>query len=224
MSHITPPTATLGFNLAPRPFRTDRSRAGRPAQGFWGEEHPTPAERGRAGRRPSPSRSGPGTRMSVGAWSDFFVAQLGASAALAGLLFVGLSVNLAKIVALPSLPSRAARALILLVGILMVSSLFLVPGQSVAALGAELLLPGAAIWVLVTLSSAASLRVTERQYLPIHAVEFGFVELAGALYVAAGLSLLTSHAVGIYLIVPAVLLSFVTAITDSWVLLVEVNR
>lgn len=32
-------------------------------------------------------------------WENFFVAQVGASAALAGLVFVGISINLTKIVA-----------------------------------------------------------------------------------------------------------------------------
>jgi modulator of FtsH protease len=76
---------------------------------------------------------------SVGEWREFFVAQAGAAAALAGLVFVGVSINLDKIVAIPSMPSRALEAMVLLVAILVQSSLMLVPEQSLRALGFEVL-------------------------------------------------------------------------------------
>ena len=47
-------------------------------------------------------------------WQPFFAAQLGAGAALLGLLFVGLSLNLGRILANPSLPLRAEIGLMLL--------------------------------------------------------------------------------------------------------------
>ena len=48
-------------------------------------------------------------------WSDFFVAQVGATAALAGLVVVAISINLQRILSFPQLPGRAAEMLILLV-------------------------------------------------------------------------------------------------------------
>ncbi len=42
-------------------------------------------------------------------WENFFVAEVGASAALAGLIFVGVSINLNRILSLPRLPDRALR-------------------------------------------------------------------------------------------------------------------
>ena len=41
-------------------------------------------------------------------WTTFFVAASGASAALAGLVFVALSVNISHIIKAPHLPPRAA--------------------------------------------------------------------------------------------------------------------
>jgi hypothetical protein len=40
-------------------------------------------------------------------WESFFVAQVGASAAVAGLVFVGVSINLDKILKYAGLPGRA---------------------------------------------------------------------------------------------------------------------
>ena len=62
-------------------------------------------------------------------WDSFFVAQVGASAALAGLVFVGVSINLTKIMSVADLPARALEAVVVLLSVLIESSLLLVPGQ-----------------------------------------------------------------------------------------------
>jgi hypothetical protein len=79
-------------------------------------------------------------------WHDFFLAQAGAAGVLTGLVFVGVSINLQKIVSDPGpcWPGRAAEALILLVGVLTASILLLVPGQGQVMVGAEVLTIGLA--------------------------------------------------------------------------------
>ena len=47
-------------------------------------------------------------------WDSFFVAEVGAAAALTGLLFVAVSNNLDRILQFPKLPSRAAETMSLL--------------------------------------------------------------------------------------------------------------
>jgi hypothetical protein len=88
-------------------------------------------------------------------WLDFFLAQAGAAGVLTGLVFVGVSINLEKIVSEPGsgLPGRAAEALILLVAVLTLSILLLVPGQAPVMVGAEVLVVGLATWGELSSSS-----------------------------------------------------------------------
>ncbi len=60
---------------------------------------------------------------SLGQWSAFFAAQVGAAAALAGLVIVAISINIARILSHPLLPGRAAETLVAPTGLLIVSTL-----------------------------------------------------------------------------------------------------
>ena len=66
------------------------------------------------------------------------MASAGAAAALTGLIFVAVSINLAQILADRGLPIRAAETLSILVGLLLLSVFMLVPGQGRVALGIEI--------------------------------------------------------------------------------------
>ena len=85
-------------------------------------------------------------------WAEFGVAVVGATAALAGLLFVAVSINIERILRFPTLPRMAATTLILFGTALFAGILLLVPGQTHRALGTELLLLGI-LAALVTLPS-----------------------------------------------------------------------
>jgi modulator of FtsH protease len=76
----------------------------------------------------------------TGGWENFFVAQAGASAALSGLLFVAVSINLTRILQYPHLPGRAAETLVVLLSPLGVATIGLVPGLDLRSLGIGLLL------------------------------------------------------------------------------------
>jgi hypothetical protein len=68
-------------------------------------------------------------------WHDLFVAMAGAAAALTGLIFVAVSINLQQILKYRALPVRAVETLTILLGLLMLSVFILVPGQSQWLLG-----------------------------------------------------------------------------------------
>ena len=87
-------------------------------------------------------------------WENFFVAEVGAAAALTGLLFVAVSINLAKILENPQLPGRAGESLLILMGVLATATLGLVPGQSSATLGVELLGVLVPVWTFPMLLQA----------------------------------------------------------------------
>ena len=79
------------------------------------------------------------------AWHDFFIGTIGAAAALTGLLFVAISINLDQILKYAGLPGRAAGTLGMLVSALVVSGFALAPGQSSRVLGVEIAAVGAVV-------------------------------------------------------------------------------
>jgi hypothetical protein len=158
-------------------------------------------------------------------WENFFIAEVGASAALAGLIFVGVSINLNRILSLPQLPNRALLTLILLLTILIISSLLLVPGQPLMLIGIEVLIIGLVTWTLATVLDIRTLQKTDAKYRrPFASTSMVLSQLAALPYPIAGIILLISGANGLYWLVPAVIFSFIKAIVDAWVLLVEINR
>ena len=157
-------------------------------------------------------------------WENFFIAEVGASAALTGLIFVGVSINLTRILTFPRLPSRALLALILLFTILIVSSLLLVPGQTLMLAGTEVLIAGLVVWTIATIIDVRILQKTDPQYRRSFAVNMVLTQLAVLPYIIAGITILVIGAAGLYWLVPAVLFSFIKALLDAWVLLIEINR
>ena len=158
----------------------------------------------------------------MGGWGIFFAAQVGASAALAGLIFVSVSLNLAQIIASPHLPMRAFQALVVLLEILIVSSLAIVP-QNPAFLGSEILLVGGAVCALVIYFDGLTFTTAASRYRQRAFARVALSQIAAWLYIAAGIAVLASGA-GLYWLVPAIIFSYLIAMLDAWVLLIEINR
>ncbi|MEO8668836.1 MAG: hypothetical protein ABI399_09985 [Bauldia sp.] len=157
-------------------------------------------------------------------WETFFAAQLGAVATLGGLVFVGLSINLEKILAAPALPNRALLALGILLATLMISSYVLIPGQELVSVGSEILSTAIGFAILSTAVDVYTLR-----RLPVHnkATFIGnalFLAVAVVPYMVGGVMLIGGNIGGLYWVCAGVVLSIIKAIADSWVLLVEINR
>jgi modulator of FtsH protease len=155
-------------------------------------------------------------------WDNFFVAEAGAAAALTGLLFVAVSINLTRVLEFPQLPTRAAETLISLISVLVVSTFALVPEQSLRTYGVEIAATGLASWAVLTVALSRTHKA-DREYGPF----WGRLitnQLPPLPYVIAGGLLAAGHPGGMYWMVPGILLSFASCIFGAWVLLVDIQR
>ena len=162
-------------------------------------------------------------------WNDFFLAQAGAAGVLTGLVFVGVSINLDKIVADPSsgLAGRAAEALILLVAVLTASTLLLVPGQDTTLIGVEILVVALAAWGWVVAIQSLRLKnwsTMEPDLRKPFILRVVLSQVATLPFVAAGIFMLAEGLGGLYWLVAGTIFSMLAALFDAWVLLVEINR
>jgi len=155
-------------------------------------------------------------------WHDFFVAEAGAAAALAGLLFVAVAINLTRILSFQHLPTRAVESLTALIAVLFVATFALVPDQNALTYGVEI----ASVGVLSGLIQFTSLvrshsAVAKHVPLPVHAL----MNLAPPLpFVIAGFMIASGHEQGLYWTVPGVIFSFLFGLIGAWVLLIEIQR
>jgi len=157
-------------------------------------------------------------------WHDLFVATAGAAAALTGLLFVGVSINLTRILASKKLPERALLALLLLLAILIISILLLIPSTSLPATGVEVLVCGLVLWLIVTAMDTGIYRNTDLAFKRVYAFHIFINQAAMLPYLAGGVLLLFNKPAGLYFVVAAFIACFIKAMMDAWVLLVEINR
>jgi hypothetical protein len=157
-------------------------------------------------------------------WADFCVAVVGASAALTGLLFVAVSINLGQILTTDALATRALSTMILFVVPLVVGILTLVPEQPPSALGLELVLTG-------VVAGSGLLRINRPANRGEHEprwswllVRLGPSVTVSLFLVLAGAGLITGTGGGLYWVAPSIVESFVAGLATVWVLLVEIRR
>jgi peptidoglycan/LPS O-acetylase OafA/YrhL len=157
-------------------------------------------------------------------WHDLFVAVAGASAALAGLVFVAVSINIERILRYPGLPERALETLLFLVLVLLISIVGLIPGQSHVALGLELIVVVFGIAAVVFRLKTVQVQEGEESR-RAWKISRWTVRLAAIVPLAiGGLSLLTESGGGLYWIVAGIVFAISGAVASAWVLLVEILR
>ena len=158
------------------------------------------------------------------AWGAPFTAVAGAAAALTGLLFVALSINLERVIKGAGLIDRAVEVLVLLVAVLITAVLMLMPAQGPASAALEIL-----TLALTTIAWLVFLHVrAPRRTLGVTRANF-IMRVTGdhlgpLLLVVGGISLWTGTGGGLYWLVPGLIAAMVAAIIGAWVLLVEIMR
>src|SRR5262245_61052239 len=103
------------------------------------------------------------THEDIAAWESFAIAMAGASAVLAGLVFVAVSINIDRILRVQGLPGRAGESVILLVAAVCECAFVLVPQQSVTALAVEFVVAGALTCIVLIAILIPALRRPSRQ-------------------------------------------------------------
>lgn len=158
----------------------------------------------------------------VTGWSDFFVASAGATAALAGLVFVAASINIDRVLQFQGVPEFAMVTLLLLVGVLLISLLGLVPGQSTEAYGIELLLSGFVWGVAVVPRVRVSI---PKDGADRHLASRVALPSAGILPLAVGaVSLIAGSGGGLYWLAAGFVITIFAAVVNAWILLIEILR
>ena len=157
-------------------------------------------------------------------WANFFVAEVGAAAALSGLIIVAISINLQRILSFPQLPGRAAEMLILLVGALTACSLALMPGQPLKVLGGEILAAGLLMTGAPLVIQARQLPVMKTQPLTWWFWRSLVGVCAGLPVLIGGGALISGASGGLYWLGAGVLVTFAATVWNAWVLLVEILR
>jgi modulator of FtsH protease len=162
---------------------------------------------------------------SVLGWDSFFVAQVGATAALAGLLFVAISINLQQILKFPWLPALAGETFLVLAVALVISTLGLVLGQSSRLFGVEIVVIAGGAWVFTMISRrrAARVEMSKQGEGPRSWTVIGF-QIAVLPFVVGGVSVIARWGGGLYWIVAGVVAVFMVVFINSWTLLVEIQR
>lgn len=156
------------------------------------------------------------------AWQALYTAVASATAALTGLLFLALSLNLRIILNLPAYRARAREVLGGMISLLVLSVLLLILGQDRRVLGAELIAGGLVLIMASVRFQSQTLRRMDpgrrvRWALRLVVLNFGTVAA-----LVAGISLILGQFGGLFWLVPTILIYLLWSLNDAWQLVVQV--
>lgn len=156
-------------------------------------------------------------------WHDFFVTVGGGAAALAGLVFVALSINLRVLAQDPTHKNRAIGTLTGFAAIFMISAFGLLGNQNHQSLAIE--------WLVVSLPATY---IYIRGY--IRAAKMGgspaglsiartiFGTTCYSAQIIGSVFLLFGHIAGLYVAAVAMVISFASLISGAWLLIMGIHR
>jgi len=157
-------------------------------------------------------------------WAPFFTALIAAAAALTGLLFVAVSINLDRILQGGRfLPLRAAESLAILLLVVIGSAIVLIP-QNTRLMGAELLILAVPMLVFMVWSQLQQRRARPDDPALWTVSWMTSTAIATVPATIAGISLAAHWGGGFYWLAATALLGLIGAVYGAWVLLVEIVR
>jgi len=142
------------------------------------------------------------------AWQNFYVMMGGANAALAGLVFVALSIHLKEVLAHPLLKPRAVIALTVLTTQIVIAAIVLTP-QTSTWMGIEIFILNAS-FLAVDLRNRRSFSISAASLLTL-AIRF--------LYIYSAISLLLGVGGGFYVLDFVIVITLGRTMISAWTLL-----
>ena len=157
-------------------------------------------------------------------WQGIFSVLAESAATLTGLVFVAVSINLARILSSPGLPGRAAESLAQFLQVFFICAAGMIPQQPAEVLAGEIIGIGLLCWGLQSVSQVLYARSKSghpKWWLVTRVVttQLGSVPLfVGAVYLLSGSS------AGLYWLTVGFFFSFLAGVVNAWILLIEINR
>jgi hypothetical protein len=161
---------------------------------------------------------------SITEWNTLLAVEAGAAATLTGLVFVALSINLSRILAVPGLSGRGAESMMQFLQVFFISTVALIPKQPQRIFAIEVLVLAAASWVAQVTVQIRYLKVRTGHPWSWFVNRAVMSQFATIPFLVAGITLLLGVPGAIYWLVPGFVFSFLAGIISAWVLLVEILR
>src|ERR1700749_1810499 len=154
-------------------------------------------------------------------WSNFFVMVGGGAAALAGLIFVAMSINHQIIIQNTTHKNRAINMMTGFTAIFMASSFALIGNQSLCALGLEWF----ALWLIATVIFIRGYVIAIRS--GMSSIGLNTPRLAGGTicYIAevtGAIFLIRGYHSGLYIAAVAIIILFAFLISGAWLLMIGI--
>ena len=161
---------------------------------------------------------------SIAEWNTLLSVEAGAAATLTGLVFVALSINLSRILAVPGLSGRGAESIMQFLQVFFISTVALIPRQPERIFAIEVLVIAAVSWVAQMTVQIRYLKVRTGHPWSWFVNRAVMSQFATIPFGVAGITLLLGLPGAIDWLVPGFIFSFLAGIVSAWVLLVEILR
>jgi hypothetical protein len=155
-------------------------------------------------------------------WHDFFITVGGGAAALAGLVFIAMSINLDAIVKDPTHRYRAIGTLAGFTAVFMICSLALMGSQNHFTVGIEWLIISSIAGVIYVNGYIQAIR-TGGSPAGLSTPRLSFGTVGYLVEITGSIILISNHIWGLYLAAVAMVLNFGFMISGAWLLIVRAH-